>query len=47
MRRMQVNKGERALDVCCGTGDWTFALAEQVGRSGEVIGLILVKICSL
>ncbi|PWU68637.1 demethylmenaquinone methyltransferase [Gracilibacillus dipsosauri] len=43
MRRMQVNKGERALDVCCGTGDWTFALAEQVGRSGEVIGLDFSK----
>jgi len=28
MKRMQVNEGSHALDVCCGTGDWSFALAE-------------------
>lgn len=39
MRRMAVRKGASALDVCCGTGDWTIALAKAVGASGEVTGL--------
>ncbi|UOQ47575.1 demethylmenaquinone methyltransferase [Gracilibacillus caseinilyticus] len=39
MKKMQVKNGENALDVCCGTGDWSFALSEAVGENGEVIGL--------
>ncbi|WP_297990833.1 demethylmenaquinone methyltransferase [uncultured Anoxybacillus sp.] len=39
MKRMNVQKGTKALDVCCGTADWTIALAEAVGPSGEVYGL--------
>ena len=39
MRRMAVQNGAQALDVCCGTADWTIALAEAVGPSGEVTGL--------
>jgi demethylmenaquinone methyltransferase / 2-methoxy-6-polyprenyl-1,4-benzoquinol methylase len=39
MKRMNVKPGSKALDVCCGTGDWTIALAEAVGPSGEVNGL--------
>ncbi|WP_270179060.1 demethylmenaquinone methyltransferase [Alkalihalobacillus sp. CinArs1] len=39
MRRMEVKEGARALDVCCGTADWTLAMAEAVGESGEAIGL--------
>lgn len=39
MKRMNVNTGSRALDVCCGTGDWAISLAEKTGSSGEVIGL--------
>ncbi|MFD1928139.1 demethylmenaquinone methyltransferase [Sporosarcina siberiensis] len=39
MLRMAVREGAQALDVCCGTADWTIALAEAVGPSGEVIGL--------
>lgn len=39
MKRMNVQKGAKALDVCCGTADWTIALAEAVGNDGEVIGL--------
>lgn len=31
--------GDRILDVCCGTGDWTIAMAPQVGRHGKVVGL--------
>ncbi|MFD2925810.1 demethylmenaquinone methyltransferase [Halobacillus naozhouensis] len=39
MKRMNVSKGDHTLDVCCGTGDWTMALADEVGPSGKVIGL--------
>lgn len=31
--------GQRALDVCCGSGDLAFRLAEAVGPSGSVVGL--------
>ena len=31
--------GDRALDVCCGSGDLAFLLAKQVGKGGQVIGL--------
>lgn len=39
MRRMAIRKGSSALDVCCGTADWTIAIAEAVGPEGEVTGL--------
>jgi demethylmenaquinone methyltransferase/2-methoxy-6-polyprenyl-1,4-benzoquinol methylase len=39
MKRMAVQSGSRALDVCCGTADWTIALAEATGPAGEVTGL--------
>lgn len=39
MKRMNVQKGQHALDICCGTADWTIALAEAVGPDGKVIGL--------
>ena len=31
--------GDRALDVCTGTGDLAFALADRVTPSGEVVGV--------
>jgi demethylmenaquinone methyltransferase / 2-methoxy-6-polyprenyl-1,4-benzoquinol methylase len=43
MKRMNVQSGAKALDVCCGTADWTIALAEAVGPNGEVIGLDFSK----
>lgn len=43
MKRMKVQEGSKALDVCCGTGDWSFSLAEEVGSSGEVVGLDFSK----
>ena len=39
MKAMQVKAGSKALDVCCGTADWTIALAEATGPTGEVTGL--------
>ena len=39
MKKMAVKKGASALDVCCGTADWTLALAEAVGEKGTVKGL--------
>ncbi|MFL0494753.1 demethylmenaquinone methyltransferase [Priestia megaterium] len=39
MKRMNVQKGTKALDVCCGTADWTLAMAEAVGKTGEAVGL--------
>ncbi|MEB3309301.1 MAG: bifunctional demethylmenaquinone methyltransferase/2-methoxy-6-polyprenyl-1,4-benzoquinol methylase UbiE [Snowella sp.] len=31
--------GQKALDVCCGSGDLTQLLARQIGSTGQVIGL--------
>ncbi|WP_100010794.1 demethylmenaquinone methyltransferase [Lentibacillus sediminis] len=39
MKHMQVEEGAKALDVCCGTGDWAISLAETVGPDGKVTGL--------
>ncbi len=39
MSRMNVHEGARALDVCCGTADWTIAIAEATGATGHVTGL--------
>ncbi|MCP3763200.1 demethylmenaquinone methyltransferase [Domibacillus sp. A3M-37] len=39
MKMMKVPKGAKALDVCCGTADWTMALAEAAGPEGVVKGL--------
>lgn len=39
MKKMNVKPGSKALDVCCGTADWTISLAEAVGPTGEVVGL--------
>ena len=43
MKRMNVRTGAKALDLCCGTGDWTLALAEAVGTTGEVTGFDFSK----
>jgi len=43
MKRMKVKKGARALDICCGTGDWSISLGKAVGKRGEVIGLDFSK----
>lgn len=43
MARMHVEQGAKALDLCCGTGDWSIALADAVGKDGQVIGLDFSK----
>src|SRR5690625_681734 len=43
MKQMNVKKGTKALDVCCGTGDWAISLAEEVGPTGKVVGLDFSK----
>lgn len=37
MRKMDVRPGHKALDICCGTADWTIALAKASGV--ETVGL--------
>ncbi|WP_257347703.1 demethylmenaquinone methyltransferase [Pseudalkalibacillus decolorationis] len=39
MKRMNVQSGSISLDVCCGTADWTIAMAKTVGSSGKAYGL--------
>ena len=39
MKHMNVKLGSSCLDVCCGTADWTIALAKAVGGDGIVKGL--------
>lgn len=36
--RAELKPGQAALDVCCGTGDLVFELAERVQPAGSVIG---------
>jgi ubiquinone/menaquinone biosynthesis methyltransferase len=31
--------GHRVVDLCCGTGDLSFALAKKVGPTGKVVGV--------
>lgn len=35
----QPEPGDTGLDVCCGTGDLTQVLAQQIGTTGKVVGL--------
>lgn len=38
MRKMAVSPGDSAIDLCCGTCDWTLSLAEA-SKNGPVTGL--------
>lgn len=38
MRKIAMREGQTALDVCCGTCDWTIDLA-KASRSGDISGL--------
>src|SRR5437879_667155 len=38
MNKMNVQEGQTAIDLCCGTCDWTISLAQK-SKSGQIIGL--------
>ncbi|KEQ26096.1 demethylmenaquinone methyltransferase [Paenibacillus tyrfis] len=38
MKKMDVKPGATAIDLCCGTGDWTISLAKASG-AGKIVGL--------
>ncbi|WP_138753494.1 demethylmenaquinone methyltransferase [Paenibacillus sinopodophylli] len=38
MKKMNVQAGQTALDLCCGTCDWTIALADA-SKTGKIVGL--------
>lgn len=38
MNKMRVKPGSTAIDLCCGTCDWTISLAEASG-TGDIVGL--------
>jgi len=42
MKKMAVKPGDTAIDVACGTADWTIALA-KASETGEIIGLDFSK----
>ena len=39
MKKMGNLSDMTILDLCCGTGDWTFDLSKAVGQKGKVVGL--------
>lgn len=39
MEQMNILPGQAAIDVACGTCDWTISLAQAVGDKGRVVGL--------
>lgn len=39
MAQIHLAPNAYVLDLCCGTGDWTIALAKELQAPGEVIGL--------
>jgi demethylmenaquinone methyltransferase/2-methoxy-6-polyprenyl-1,4-benzoquinol methylase len=38
MKKMNVQEGQTAIDLCCGTCDWTISLAQK-SKKGQIIGL--------
>ncbi|PAK53577.1 demethylmenaquinone methyltransferase [Paenibacillus sp. 7541] len=38
MNRMNMRQGDTAIDLCCGTCDWTISMAKASG-TGEIVGL--------
>jgi demethylmenaquinone methyltransferase/2-methoxy-6-polyprenyl-1,4-benzoquinol methylase len=40
---IRFSPGDRILDMCCGTGGATFAIAEKVGGHAEIIGIDLSR----
>ncbi|NDI34350.1 demethylmenaquinone methyltransferase [Chengkuizengella sediminis] len=38
MKKMNMKPGETAIDLCCGTCDWTISMAEE-SKNGKIVGL--------
>jgi demethylmenaquinone methyltransferase / 2-methoxy-6-polyprenyl-1,4-benzoquinol methylase len=38
MNKLNVQEGQTAIDLCCGTCDWTISLAQK-SKTGKIIGL--------
>ncbi|QGQ96875.1 demethylmenaquinone methyltransferase [Paenibacillus psychroresistens] len=38
MKKMNVQEGQTAIDLCCGTCDWTISLAQK-SKTGPIVGL--------
>jgi len=38
VKKADLKEGDKALDICTGTGDIAFALAKKTGKKGEVCG---------
>jgi len=43
LEAVPLEPGDRVLDMCCGTGGTTFAIAERVGESSEIEGIDLSR----
>lgn len=41
LTRVEFSSGERILDMCCGTGGATLAIAGKAGESSEIVGMDL------
>ncbi|MEL7835106.1 class I SAM-dependent methyltransferase [Fodinibius sp. Rm-B-1B1-1] len=41
LRRVDLQSGEKVLDISCGTGLVTFPMAKEVGEEGNIIGIDL------
>ncbi|MCI0184355.1 MAG: demethylmenaquinone methyltransferase [Acidibacillus sp.] len=39
MRKMNVRKGAKCLDLATGTADWAISLADTTGKEGHIVGL--------
>lgn len=42
MKKMKVKQGDTAIDIACGTADWTIALAND-SKTGRIVGLDFSK----
>lgn len=38
MKKMNVQPGQTAIDLCCGTCDWTMSIAQE-SKTGSIVGL--------
>ena len=39
LKKIRIKKGAKALDLCCGTAEWSIAISRAVGEDGWVYGI--------